>query len=51
MASGRSTHDESPERTALAAADGEVTRLAREVRLLGVYPAHPFRVATQQQAE
>jgi prephenate dehydratase len=43
--------DGHPEDPALKRALEELDFFSREVRLLGVYPAHPFRVATQQQAE
>ena len=43
--------DGHPEDPPLKRALEELDFFSREVRLLGVYPAHPFRVATQQQAE
>jgi prephenate dehydratase len=43
--------DGHPEDPALKRALEELDFFSREVRVLGVYPAHPFRVATQQQAE
>jgi prephenate dehydratase len=43
--------DGHPEDPPLKRALEELEFFSREVRLLGVYPAHPFRVATQQQAE
>ena len=43
--------DGHPEDPALKRALEELDFFSREVRVLGVYPAHPFRIATQQQAE
>jgi prephenate dehydratase len=43
--------DGHPEDPPLKRALEELDFFSREVRLLGVYPAHPFRVATEQQAE
>jgi len=43
--------DGHPEDPPLERALEELEFFSAEVRLLGVYPAHPFRVATQQQAE
>jgi prephenate dehydratase len=43
--------DGHPDDPPLKRALEELEFFSREVRLLGVYPAHPFRVATQQQAE
>jgi prephenate dehydratase len=43
--------DGHPEDPPLKRALEELDFFSREVRVLGVYPAHPFRVATQQQAE
>ena len=43
--------DGHPEDPPLKRALEELEFFSREVRLLGVYPAHPFRVATQKGAE
>jgi prephenate dehydratase len=43
--------DGHPEDPPLKRALEELEFFSAEVRLLGVYPAHPFRVATQKQAE
>jgi len=43
--------DGHPEDPSLKRALEELDFFSREVRVLGVYPAHPFRIATQQQAE
>ena len=43
--------DGHPEDPPLKRALEELEFFSREVRMLGVYPAHPFRVATQKQAE
>ena len=43
--------DGHPEDPPLKRALEELDFFSREVRLLGVYPAHPFRVATQKGAE
>jgi prephenate dehydratase len=43
--------DGHPDEPPLKRALEELEFFSAEVRLLGVYPAHPFRVATQKQAE
>jgi prephenate dehydratase len=43
--------DGHPEDPPLSRALEELTFFSREVRILGVYPAHPFRVETQKAAE
>ena len=43
--------DGHPEDPPLKRALEELDFFSREVRLLGVYPAHPFRIATQKGAE
>ena len=43
--------DGHPDDPALARAMEELAFFTREVRVLGVYPAHPFRVETQKAAE
>jgi prephenate dehydratase len=40
--------DGHPEEPALARALEELAFFSREVRVLGVYPAHPFRGETQR---
>ncbi len=43
--------DGHPEDPAVARALEELSFFSREVRVLGVYPAHPFRIETQNAAE
>lgn len=43
--------DGHPEDPALARAFEELAFFTREVRILGVYPAHPFRIESQKAAE
>jgi prephenate dehydratase len=43
--------DGHPEDPALSRALEELTFFSREVRILGVYPAHKFRIESQKQAE
>jgi prephenate dehydratase len=43
--------DGHPDDPALRRALDELAFFSKEVRILGVYPAHPFRVETQKAAE
>jgi len=43
--------DGHPEDPALMRAFEELAFFTREVRILGVYPAHPFRIESQKAAE